>query len=270
MALNVTMHPHSPEAYVALFRRAKARKIAAIMFANRYCTVGSLMAQPDADGIHWGRLNTFVDFNLDAPWLDTETDDLAIAEKVKAIQLPPNLKPEYTPVDFALLPKVHKVFIRQDFGPSSFQRGLLGILNTRAVNKSDGPVNVNVVQAESGLEAILRIKHLTTLTIKIDRPNPDDLEALEARIHERLEQQRVERLTLELVGTKKLGIQPDSGTLRIAQTALQNGSVTGKGYHADGRQAVESTTERPKIAEELYDSKEEDEIEAFKRLIRKW
>lgn len=269
-ALNVTMHPHSAEGYLKLFQRARTLKVAGLMSGNRYCTIASIAPKPDEAGLHHGRLNTFVDFNLKAPWLDTETEDYAEQEKLAAIQLPATLKPEYRPVDFALDPKKHHVFIYKAFGPHPVRRGMAGIFNSERVNRTDSPINVTVVQDEAGLNAIWSIAHLTRLQIVIRRPNPDDFEEFDARLQERLAEQQAERVEIELVGTRKAGLKPDASTRMVAESALENGSVSARGYAANGSKTSKSTESIPRVFEELYDPKKVDEITAFRRAIRNW
>ncbi|HMI84649.1 MAG TPA: DUF4747 family protein [Polyangiaceae bacterium] len=270
VGLNIATSPHSPEIYLGLFQRARNAKIAGLMHGNRWGRIGSIASNPDANGLHFGRLNTFVDFDLKKPWLNTDTDDIAGIEQVRAIQLPANLKPEYLPIEFAFHPGKHLLFIRAEkTGPTNLERVIFNLLNHPRVNRGEQRVNVTVVQEESALDRIFGIETLSRLRIVVSRPNPDDFEEFDARLKERLAEQSADQVTVELVGTD--GLEPDETTKALAYVALKNGSVLGSGKRADGLKVTESSLAHPRVIDEMWDpKKKETETDVFVRAIRKW
>lgn len=253
-----------------MLERAKRTKTAGRLFGNRFGLVASLSRSTDSDGLHVGRMNTFVDIDQARPWLDMKTDEAALTSRVETIRLPPDLKPEYVAVDFYFHPTRHRLFFQWRFAPRSMARAFMNILNDTKINQSDSPVAVTVVQSKTGLDRIFNIKQLTTLRITVQRPNPDDLGDLDDQVEKRLANQRADSLTFELNGTDEKGLDPDRQTRGLAHLALENGLVEGFGRDEKLLKVAESTALHPRIIQETYDPEEEAEIDAFRRAVRRW
>ena len=193
----------------------------------------------------WGTINTYTDFDRSKPWLNLKRGAAADEDELDAIELPEDLKPEYRSFQFVFSPTTHRFVYERLLGPSSARRALDRILNH--VSSENEPVTVVVEQSKQGLDAILGLATLRSLTIQITRPNPDDFGAYDAEIERRLREQGASKVQIELTASEgdNGGLVPDERTLATANVALSDGSVQSKGLDDEGKAVTLRTTDHP-------------------------
>ncbi|MRG95592.1 DUF4747 family protein [Polyangium spumosum] len=254
--LNITTHPHTPAQYIELFLRAKQERVVGLAHGDRHAIVSSFSKSTSNDIELWtGHLNSFVDFDPKAPWLNVERGEAAAPNEVASVQLPEDLKPSMKQAFFAFAPQSHRFVFELDsgLGAHSVCRAMRLILNNKKVRGELPEVTVTIEQERETLERIFEMQTLKHLRIMVTRPNPDDFGDEDEEIERRLERQRARKLTLTLDSEKGQGLTPDDETRKLARLAMSNGRVFAEGVGPKGPQKI-STENHPLIGTTLYNA----------------
>lgn len=258
-ALNIKVHPHSPEHYADLLRDVFRLNRAVEFRANHYAMLGTLHSvdrKAPEDGMH-GHLFRFLDFDRSQPWLNLEEHKAAEEKDLRAVRIPEHLKPNLLTFEYLFLPKHHRFFFECKSGkaamsPASAKKIVDLQFKHPEILKKYGDVDVIVEPAREQLERIFAIPKLTKLHFIISRPNPDDQDEFEARVLRRLNIQNAARYEESLTSIKGHRLQPDEETKSLATVASSNGVVEGYGKDAEGRPIRESTVDHPLIENASY------------------
>jgi hypothetical protein len=260
-ALNVVMQPrHSRDLYIELFRQAVKDKVAASVRADRQAVIATFWPRPDDPDWFYGQMNTFVDIDVKGPWLDFDKQTTAPPAEVAAeVTIPPRLKPGHMAVRYAFNVREHLLVFDpqavasvetpkkapQSYSPAAMQKLLLAILD-RVATGLGGQVKVTVCQSQDALESIFNLAVLKKIEIVIDTPpNPDDLGDFDEEIEARMKQQNATKLVVEYESESEEGLQPDATTKALANLAIVNGKVKGRGKNTRGKADRINTAEHP-------------------------
>jgi hypothetical protein len=259
-ALNIVIHPHSPQRYLDLFNQAFGLRERVKYRGDRYGLFGSLQAiddRPPLEGIH-GFLYRHLELDPDEPWLDLRRYKEAEATDLREINIPRHLKPEMSTSRYIFFPKHHVLIFetRSDeaktLSHGSAQTIVKHLLNDRRLVETFGEVTVTVIPSRDSLERIFRIPQLRHLTIMVEKPNPDDLAQAEREVLGRLDRQKARQLHVELRAAKGKSLDPDGDTRMLARVASTNGMVEGEGRDGEGNPMREVTTYYPWEGQERY------------------
>jgi hypothetical protein len=167
------------------------------------------------------------------------------------VVFPDYFKPNLQRVPYVFFPKTHRlIFATYNRGislsPGLAEKLLLGLLSDPVIARAFPNVNVTVEQSTEVLDTILNDMKLEVLRIVVKRPNPDGPEEDDASIEAVLDEQNAREQVVELKRAHHEYLKPNSHNRRLAETAVSNGSVYGKGLGKDGKKAEENTAEHPR------------------------
>ncbi len=255
-ALNIKIHPHSPELYVSLmndvFEMGEPVKIRGSDWGVLNY-IREITADDPLEGM-FGEFYRFLQINPDDPWLDIKKRIPLKDEKGEPIpQVEESKKPNMKEVEFVFYPRYHRLFYdAKSFSPNMAKIFWAELFHNEKIRKKYGTVDVEVESSEEVIERILKIPSLTKLDISITRPNGDVLSDQEEEILKRMEKQKIRRLHETMTSPKEDGIEPDDKTIALMKVATSNGRVDAVGYAGEER-VEESTRPHPYIERDKYD-----------------
>lgn len=273
-ALNIAMHnPHSPEAYMELFRKAfDIRRV--IRKGALQCTMLGSLSPIDRENLmvgFSGEIFRFVQLDPNEPWFNSKTKEEASEDEIKEILIPKHLLPHLKKIPFVFKPDIHELrFVTKDrdlsISPRAMAATFFNILNDKEL--TDFPeIEVTVIPDTDSLESMLQLYKLEKLTIYLKRPNPDDLGGEEPDWLRKLERQNARSLQTELISEREESIHPDEDSNSLARVASRNGKVVVKGKNAAGVSVEKSTEDIPLVETVIHNPEEETVLDILKRAV---
>ena len=154
----------------------------------------------------------------------------------------------------------------EQFSARNVGKMLTKMLNSNEIVAEFGEVNVTIIPDEDTIQKILKTNTLKRLDMRVDRPNPDDLDQEEEELYQDMRNQRVNRIERSYVREKNAKtIIPSEATRTLARLAARNGYVTAR-YVERGKVKEESTKKHPRKQYVEYNGKVESPFQAFVRV----
>ena len=261
--INITVHPHSPEKYVSLFRDAFTENPPQPFpyRGNELVAVKVLSSKDDKDFKYiQGIIYKFTQIR-DKDWYDAQKGIPLENEEDKPNIDIKRIFPNLTVTYFCFIPQGHRFFIitkYKDFNISIlyFAKTLKKLLNRGYLIEKYGDVNVSIETDKKSIEEILQMDTLSRLTIRISLPNDDDVSYLEQEIVNRLKRQNSIKIDEILVAGKGKSIIPDGITKGFMNLALSNGYIIAKGIENDTH-ITKKSLDNPIQYNDKYDTKHE-------------
>jgi hypothetical protein len=247
--LNIAASPHNdPDVYPKLFKAALSSEVK--YWGDKLGRLRRFVKR--SDGVYEGLLLTYNRVSKSSTWGDTDSGEQLAEDDVEQIPLPPeNLGHDFDRHEFIFYPRKHRAIVECNTLDIRQWKSLLGHLLTRAGSRLNVRVEVTIVPMRDTIEKLLQMDRVAELTIKLTRPNPDDLESLEAEMVERLTNQNSKSIEIVLSAAKNESIEPDEETLQLARVAQENGWVRAVGK-SKGRRDVRSTKDHPQLQTTTY------------------
>ncbi|MGK7871462.1 DUF4747 family protein [Falsiroseomonas sp. E2-1-a20] len=269
-AVNIRIHPHSPERYELLLGDAfSLKKVVALQSHQRMIMARLDMSQRE-HGVLRGTLARFTEIDPDLPWFNAVRFAPADEDEVRRIQIPQNLRPNYMALFFTfhihehLLIFEHRGAGRSYLSPQMAMKFFEGLFSDDALSAKFGPVAVSMVADRDQLEAIIGIPDLKRLRIYVKRPNPDDLGDYDTFWENKLVRQGANSIDVVYEAEGKESIRPDEETRQFAELATRNGEIEAVGIDADGNRVERSTREHPTLEPLRYDPEHTTHEQAFR------
>lgn len=267
-ALNIKTQPHSPERYVELFLDAFNLKRRVNMRGDYYGILGYRFFLNNDDPLEGitGNINRYLEIDPNKPWLNVQETKAAEEDDIAEINIPEHLKPNMAAFRFVFFPVGHRLFFetysdQNSLGPSTVLNFFQRLFAHETIIKKYGDVTVVQEPARETLDDILAIHSLTTLEMKITRPNPDDpFESFEHKFYKRMLDENADIYETTLKGKD---LSPSETTKMMARIASSNGQVYGKGKDSDGKIVEELTVDHPLYDAVHYNPDLEDPREVF-------
>ncbi len=260
-AFNIRLHPHSPEKYVALFEKLFDLR-RQINIRGETFAIMTQIEPLNGDFINGivGEIAKFTRIEV-GKWFNVEKLRAAEADETKKIQIPHELKPNFTSFNFVFYPKNHYMIIeyKDKFGqisPKSIEIYLRTLLDFEVIVDEFNTVELTLVPNTDQLDSVLSLKQINSLEVIIRRPNTDGLEDLEDEVLERLNNQNAEEEITVLKAQKGKSIIADDRTISLGRVAQLNGEVKTSGYDESGKRTEKSTKQHPFIETGSYISGE--------------
>ncbi|MGR6871160.1 DUF4747 family protein [Pseudomonas sp. HK3] len=261
-ALNITMHPHSAAKYISLIKKAEQSKTAIRVAGDTYLQLVKGIYNIDAKNIEngiYGEIAKYTDISKDATWLNLQTESAAEEKDMKAVSIPPNMKPNYGGFTFVFYPKVHQFYFEQKNGsfqlsPNYVHTLLKGLFALEHIQEEFNKVDVTVMPYKDKVTEILNIFELKNLKLNITRPNPDDFgDDEDIEVFKLLDAQNIETQIIENRAVKGKSITPSENMKKLARIAANNGFVEGSGKDQQGIPVSDSTKSHPFKLVSIYD-----------------
>ncbi|WP_295194244.1 DUF4747 family protein [uncultured Brevundimonas sp.] len=272
-ALNVRLHPHSPEIYDAFLAALYALRRPVRIRGDRFGMITILDRRSIDDGIIRGVLRTFTKIDPKARWFDQESMDDANAELLKQINIPVGVHPNSSAFRFTMNVRKHILTFEQysegrQLTPKSACAVFKGLAEDAAIVALFGPAKISILQDRQSLDRIFKLKRLKVITFIIDRPNPDIWsDDLEGEVDAHLAAAHAQRIAVTYEAPPGGSLVETPSLRRLGEGALRNGEIKARGYDTDGHVNV-STLDTPRIEQTKYDPEAESEQAAFERLRR--
>ncbi len=224
-AINIRIPGNRTRDYAALLERLAKLKKAVRVFGDTAVAIQWFDAK---SGL--GAFSKFTEINIDGDWFDIDEFEEAKPEIVGEIQIPKNLRPNYSAFYFQLDSDLHVVaFETYSLSKSLSTRAVRIYFDQACLNanivEQFGRIQIDIVSDFEDAERLLNLPDIREIDFVIRRPNADDIgEALAAAIEERLAEQNADeyRETIKSSGHGG-GIKPNARSKRLGAIAAENG-----------------------------------------------
>lgn len=272
-ALNLRLHPHSPEIYDAFLNSIYLLRRPVRVRGDRFGMITILDRRRIDEGLIKGVLRTFTKIDPKARWFDEKSLDDADSEMLKSISIPPNVHPNSSAFRFTLNVRKHILTFEQysdgrQLTPKSAYTIFRALADQQSIVGVFGYAKISILQDKQSLDRIFRLKRIKSITFVIDRPNPDIWsDDLEGEVDAHLAAAHAQRISVTYDAPPGGSLVETPSLRRLGNGALRNGQIEARGYDADGHVKV-STLDSPRIEQTKYDPQIENEQIAFERLRR--
>lgn len=274
-AINITIHPHSPETYVKLIRSASRNEASVQLRHDLFGRLAHVTKVKDKLGndetIIAGDIYKYVDIDLKGNWYDIDTRDVASDSEKDKINIPEQLKPDLAVFSFVFYPKNHLlVYQAYDAGkvltPNYAEKIVRESLNSTALQAKYGIVNVKHLPETDKVEEIISLNKITEITLDSRRPNPDDLKSAERKFHDRLKKINAKTEVRTYKADEGETLKPDSILKNEMRISAKNGDTTVKHIDENDRKVVHTTVEHPLTREKFFDPEKSLFVDVFEEL----
>ena len=271
-ALNIRLHPHAPETYVAWLDAIYRKKLIAPVFGDRHGMISSLNRSRAEDGVLTGVITTFVKFDAAADWFNSDNLEEATVDDVSQINIPKNM--HYNPAQFffTFQARTHRFYFQtyskgKTLTPLSAKNFMSYLSRNLDVLERFGEAQISVVQEKATLDKMFKIDRIKEISITILKPNTDIFDDdFEQNIEAHLAKTKSRQLTVTYKADANGSIDPDDDIKKISDVALHNGSV--KVVGRDEKGAVTLNSENfPEEYHDRYDPDAQTERSAFDSLL---
>ena len=250
-ALNIVLQPHTPQKYIEMLQLMARHKFDALVRGDDALLLGScryLDPEKPLEGVR-GDIYKFLKLDSTEAWFNTEVMDAATEDEIAEINIPDNLKPHFKKFQYIFIPKGHRFYFISSKPKHSLSAGLVKRFFESVFQRDEfaefGTLNVTVQPDPSGLSELLSLKRISVLRMEIDRPNPDDLEDMEAEVLKRLNNLNARSEKIEFMEASNEGLRPDAFVTALAAVANDNGYVSVEGRDDTGLKKYLSTKNMP-------------------------
>lgn len=243
--LNVKAEPHDASTYRRLLERAYKKKIDVKYYGNRVARIGSLFEIEPA--VLGGEFWIFTQIDPQLPVINLESGTSVDPTEMMESGFDWSAHGfDHKSFPFVFFEKDHRLgFEDKLVSVANLRTVVEGMLNRVKANLELDSVTVEVEQEPGQLERIFKLE-LERLTIHITRPNPDDLDDLEGEFLAELAAQNAAAQEVKLVAEPGTRLTPNERTRNLAEIALSNGYVEGRGRdEATARKETVTTQEAP-------------------------
>lgn len=271
-ALNIRLHPHSPEIYLKWIQSIYSNRLIAQVHGDRCGMISTLDRTGLTNNVVTGAITTFVRFDGDGNWFNANDMAEATDKDISEINIPPNLFPNAASFFFYFDAQEHKLYFQtyskgKTLTAGSALRFFGGLSRQSEIANEFGEAKLSIVQDKYSLDAMFSIKKISEINIKIVKPNTDIFDdEFESNIEKHLEQTGSREFSVSYKSDGNGSIKPDDDIKKISKVALENGAVEVIGRDAKG--AVRLNSENfPKELHDRFDPDEQSERTAFFGLI---
>lgn len=233
-ALNVTMHPHSPEKYIKLFKKIRDLNLKILVYGDQVLRLSSFYKITPSNfnkkEIYEGEFIKYSDISKNSSWFNTETNEPASEEDKENIMIPKELKPKGGRYSFVFLPQTH-LLVYERFAngkgvpPKQLEKYFHEIFKHPDIIEEFGDVNIAILTEPSQINHMLSLKGITSISLRTRKPNPDGLNNVERSIQERFS--RINAVEEDRIIKSERGqqLKPDDDFKLEANIAARNGFV---------------------------------------------
>ncbi|WP_137153486.1 DUF4747 family protein [Rhizobium sp. FKL33] len=271
-SLNIRLHPHSPEIYMDWMVDIYRKKLIGPVHGDRHAMISTLDASKANDGIIRGVITTFIKFDSDGDWFNSEKLEEATKDDVSEIKIPDNL--HYNPAQFyfTFYARYHRLYFqtysnKKVLTPPSAHNFFSHLSRDLDVMEKFGEAQISIVQDRATLDKMFKIERIKEISVTILKPNTDVFDDdFEKNIEAHLANTKSREFTVKYKADARGSIEPDDDIKRISKIALDNGSV--KVIGRDDKGAVNLNSEKyPEEFHDKFDPDVQSERSAFDALL---
>ena len=268
-AINIKIHPHTPEKYVDLFEDLLELKRRTKIRGDVYGSISRFNYIDPKNKILGLKGYIFKYLNIDPnePWFDVENEKVVDCATMQGVEVLKTVKPHFSFFMYYFIPRYHRLFFTtyhnsKSISPNSIAKFFTNMFYHPDLIEKYGEVDVIIEPSIDGLEKIFAINTIERLELVISKPNPDDHEEAEGKLLRRLRNINARSLKEEYVSERKESIKPDEELLVLSKIAASNGYVYASGKDVDGKSVEESTLQHP-LQENIWYSADENPHDVF-------
>ncbi len=256
--LNVRVHPHDNDQYRELFRMLFDLRSIIPIRGDRSGLITSLRRIGDHDDYVDGVLTTFLEFDVEGPWFDTDTMEEASDNELQKVVIPDHLRPNARQFHFRFYFEKHElIFELYGQGDRLTHQSALaffrGLFDEKSVANRFGDVKVTIIQSRGSIDTIFAIPRITDLEIYIEKPNSDLWGGdFEDQAEEHLDDKNARSMRVDYKSERGGGITRDEDLDALIRASIRNGKTIAKGYGANGHEVV-TTSKYPKVVQDKFD-----------------
>lgn len=270
-AINITMHPHSPEKYLELFQITYQLRYSVNIFGDQHGLLAGcfkLVRDQKEPGPITGDIFKYTSIDKTAQWFNIDTNDFATEDDVGVIYIPENLKPNSARFSYIFFPKEHLIFYEgyydgNSFGPKNAERFFNRIFSHQSIIDKFGNISVTHIPAINKLSEALKIPVKERIEMVIKRPNPDSHAEAERKVMERMKARNVGIYEQKYKASRGESITMDEELETMAYISSKNGHFYIKGKDANSKPQEYSTEKHPFVTTEYYNPSIESSFELF-------
>lgn len=272
-AVNITVHPHTPEHYAQLWSALFDLKRAIDIGRDQALMIGAIEPR-DKDDLTKGYIGLLFRFTIidkNKGWFDLESGEEADSDTVKReVKIPDNLRPNLSTFHYRLFPQSHRLVVEsknikgESLGVAAVEKMLRQLVAEPKIAKRFENIDVTMEQSEEKILDILSGRTLKQLVITVKRPNPDDdSDADEKEVLGELIEEKVRTKTIALSALSGGSIQPNPRTKRFARVASSNGRVKAIEETKEGKRVPISSKSHPLVDQYAYNEDRQSRTDAF-------
>jgi len=230
--INIRVHTeHSPQEYTELWRHLHKLRGTVTHLSNTLM-IGEARQEEKGNpkSLIYGNFYRFLDVKPDDPWFNIETRKKATDEDVDKVNIPLELKPNLVEIPYIFDVVKHKLyFVSKEkdisISPASILNLIEKLCYRTPIENRFGKVDLTVLSDKGEVADLLAWPVIRTLTIKIDRPNPNDYDD-EAAFYDKLKRRNAESETrIYKKAASEMSLVPDEEIEALANIAADNGEV---------------------------------------------
>jgi|GEM_PF-2476214 len=270
--IRLTTKDHTPEDYVKLLKFVQRFGVQGKIAGNDWGEIRGIREERDyiQDYCYSGDI---LRFTVIDGWFDTENNSQASDRDLKNISIPERFRANGQRLSFVFFPENHLFFFEaysdgKRLGPSSCERLMRDIFKDVRVIEKFGEIEVTKIPDRDSLDEAFKIFRMETLSLRINRPNPDGFAENERRVLDRMSRLNVRTVESSYKSVKDEGIDVDEQLRGEADVAARNGKVVLKGKDDEGKKQEFDTSEHPVKKPVFYDEEVELGTQAFFALAK--
>ena len=272
-ALNVRVHPHPEGVYRRLLRAAYQLTRPLKIRGDTAFLLSSLdESRYESEGIISGALARFTELDVEQPWFNLESLDIADDKLVSTVNIPSQLRPNFKAFFFQFIEQNH-LLVFETYGHGGILSTNLAhkffteLFNALEITKIFGRVKIDLLSDTAHLDRIIENKKLLSLQVIIRRPNDDGLGGIDALFEAGLLEQRAREIELYMKHEPGQYLKLNKQAKRIAQLGAEVGDVNAT-VEEDGRATPKSTSKFPQEHAVRYDPEVTGDADAFRKAVR--
>lgn len=259
--INIVTHPHTKQSYIDLLKLST--ELSSIQIGeHEFVRIRHFKNTEYGDDAYRGVILKHLKITEDDNWLDDRTDSKADPSIVNNI-IPEHLLPGLIEFEFVFYANNHRLFYTtknidgKSLSPNRAKNILELILNSAIKeNNIDCKLYIHVETSKFGVEELFNLDVVQSIEYQITTPNPDDMTSLQAKLKQRLENQKIRQQTTKLTAEKGQSIEPDDITKSEVIVASSNGYAKTTGESYEGLVETKSTLDYPLIDKSKYSPKD--------------
>jgi hypothetical protein len=222
-------------------------------FGDERAQIVSVMRGTSSNSeVLYGYVFNYTEILRGGDWFDVEAKKPITGQDLEDIEIPENLRPNLKSARFAFDLNRHLFYFErrnergEAFAPSKIKKILENLTAVQHIAERFPDVSITIQPRHDAIGQVLAVPNLAKLLIRLERPNPDDIEGPKARLMSKLEGMNASKQETVLTKTKGAAkLKPDEPTVELAKVAATSGFVQAIGKTINGIRVSRKTSDYP-------------------------
>ncbi len=251
-SINITVSPHPEGTYERLIEAISGIEVYA--YGDERARIQTARKKTTKKGISviYGNIFVYTELSRGGDWFDVIAQKPITEDDLPNISIPDNLRPNPKASRFVFDIHKHMFYFErkndrgEKFTPSRIKKILENLTRDTIIFSHDYEVSLTVTPKHDAINKVLSVPNLRKIIIRLERPNPDDIETEKARLMNKLERMSASRQETILTKAKDAqNLTLDSDTMSLAEVGAVSGFVQVIGKTMNGLKIVKKTSDYP-------------------------